>query len=464
MCSYKLMDSVAKEIFRAYDIRGIVGETFTPDSVYTIGLAIGSEAQYRHVRKIIIARDGRLSGPELLAALEQGLLDSGCEVINIGEVTTPILYYATFTQETRSGVILSGSHNPSNYNGIKIVLDGEALYEDSIMNLYKRIVAHDLIYGHGSSVSIDVIDSYLAHITKDIKLAKKLKIVVDCGNGVGGKIAPKLFRAMGCEVIELYCDVDGHFPNHHPDPSNPENLRDLIVATKANEAQVGFAFDGDADRIGVITDKGEVINPDRLLMLFVEDVLKRYESAVIPFDVKCSRHLAAKISELGGTPMMTRTGHSLVKAKMREVSAPLAGEFSGHIFFKDRWFGFDDGIYAGARLLEILANSRRKCSAIFAAFPESFCTAELKIVMSDTEKFVFVEQLQKNNNFEGGQITAIDGVRVDFPDGFGLVRCSNTTPTVVMRFEGDTPEALEHIKAIFKGRLLAIKPDLELPI
>lgn len=464
MSSYQLVDNLSKEMFRAYDVRGIVGETLTPNSVYSIGLAIGSEAQQRGEREIIVGRDGRISGPELLKALEEGLLDSGCDVINIGEVTTPILYYATFTQKTRSGVMLTGSHNPSNYNGIKVVLDGEALYEDAIMALYRRIVAHDLIYGHGASVNIDVCDNYIERIVNDVKLAKKLKVVIDCGNGVGGKVAPKLFRALGCEVIELYCDVDGYFPNHHPDPSNIDNLRDLIAATTANKANVGFAFDGDADRIGLVTDKGEIITPDRLLMFFVTDILSRYEAGVIPFDVKCSRHLAAKIHELGGTPLMTRTGHSLVKAKMREVGAPIAGEFSGHIFFQDRWFGFDDGMYAAARFLELLAKSWRKCSAIFAAFPESFNTSELKIVMSDAEKFGFVEKLLKNNNFEGGQISSIDGVRVDFPDGFGLVRCSNTTPTIILRFEGDTLEALQRIKNIFREKLLAIKPDLELPL
>jgi phosphomannomutase / phosphoglucomutase len=464
MSSYKVVTTIARDIFRSYDIRGIVGENFLPNNVYTIGLAIGSEVQHRGKREIIIGRDGRLSGPELLRALEQGLLDSGCNVINIGEVTTPVLYFATHVLSSNSGVMLTGSHNPPNYNGIKVVIDGETLYEDAILQLYQRIVTQNLIYGNGKAEIYDnIIAEYIERVLSDVKLERKLKIVIDCGNGVGGKVAPELYRKIGCEVIELFCSVDGNFPNHHPDPSDPQNMQDLIAAVKSNKANVGLAFDGDADRIGVVTDKGDIILPDRILMFFVIDLLSRHNGATIPYDVKCTRHLAEQIIKHHGTPIMTRTGHSLVKAKMREVNALLAGEFSGHIFFKERWYGFDDGIYAGVRLLELLSQTRRKCSALFAALPDSFNTPELKVAISDNEKYAFIENLKMHAKFDGGKVTTIDGIRVDFNDGFGLIRASNTTPFLILRFEGDTKEAENRIKSIFKEQVLAFAPGIMLP-
>lgn len=464
MQNYNINTNIPQDIFRAYDIRGIVDETFTPDNIYTIGMAIGSEARARGQNTLIIGRDGRLSGPELLQALSHGLRASGCNVINIGEVTTPILYYATHILGAPSGLMLTGSHNPPNYNGVKIVLDGEALYGEKILALHARIAKRDFAGGMvGGETLKDIIDGYLQRITDDIKIARKMKIVVDCGNGVGGKIAPKLFRALGCEVIELFCEVDGNFPHHHPDPSVPKNLADIIAAVEKHQADVGFAFDGDADRVGVITNRGKIITADRLLMIYVADVLSRNPGAIIPYDVKCTRHLAAIIAKVGGKPLMVQTGHSLVKAKMKEVNAPLAGEYSGHIFFKDRWYGFDDGIYAAARCVELLSRDARSSDAVFAAFPESISTPELKIAMADDKKFAFMDKLVKQTTFADAKVTTIDGLRADFKDGFGLVRSSNTTPYIIMRFEADNEDALVRIQKAFNEKLLALDPSLILP-
>ncbi len=454
---------IPKSIFRAYDIRGIVGETFIPNNIYTIGLAIGSEAQKRGEQTIIIGRDGRLSGPELLKSLSAGIRASGCNVINLGEVTTPILYYATNVLSSTSGVMLTGSHNPPNYNGIKIVLQGNALYEQGIYNLHDRIVNKDFSYGEGKEELKPIIDDYITRVVSDIKLAKKLKVVVDCGNGVGGRVAPKLFKALGCEIIELFCEVDGNFPNHHPDPSDDKNLQDLVKAVKANKADVGLAFDGDADRVGVVTNEGKIIASDRLLMFFAIDMLSRHPGAVIPFDVKSTRHLADQITKHGGVPLMMQTGHSYIKAKMKEINALLAGEFSGHTFFKERWYGFDDGIYTGARFLELLAKDSRTSDQIFTALPDCMHTPELKLPMSDEMKFAFMDKLQKQIQFADAKVTTIDGVRADFKDGFGLIRSSNTTPYLIMRFEGDTAEALARIQKVFKEKLLAIEPGLQIP-
>lgn len=464
MANYKIVDSVQKEIFRAYDIRGIVGEGFTPDNIYTIGLAIGSEAIERAAGVIALGRDGRLSGPELLQAMQAGILASGCNVININEVTTPILYYAAAIIGSQSGAMLSGSHNPPNYNGIKIVIGGETLYEDAIQKLYRRIVNKDFKFGSGSLEKINIIDNYIKRINSDVKLSRKLKVVIDCGNGVGGIVAPKLFRMLGCDVTELYCEVDGNFPNHHPDPSVPANLKDLVALVKAKQADVGLAFDGDADRVGVISEQGEIIAADRMLILFAIDFLSRHPGITIPFDVKCSRHVAEQITEHGGVPLMYKTGHSLIKSKMKEIGALLAGELSGHMFIKERWFGFDDGVYVAARFLEMLANSKKSCGEIFAQLPNSINTPELKVSIAEEQKFSFMKKLVQTTKFPGGKINTIDGIRVDYSDGFGLVRSSNTTPCLVMRFEGDTKEALERIQNAFKEQLLLIDPTLQLPI
>lgn len=470
---YKLVANIPESIFRAYDIRGIVGDTFTTDNIYTIGFAIGKEALARNENSITVGRDGRLSGPALSEALQAGIIASGCSVTDIGMVTTPILYYATHALSSKSGVMLTGSHNPPEYNGIKIVLGGDALYGEGITRLYTRIV-NGLNNAPGTSnsaarmarVERNITNDYLQRIANDIKLERPLKVVIDCGNGVGGLTAPRLFKTLGCTVIELFCDVDGKFPNHHPDPSVTKNLSYLVAAVKEHQADVGFAFDGDADRVGVVTDQGEIIAPDRLLMLFALDILTRLPLSIIPFDVKCTRHLADQIAKHGGQPLMMQTGHSLIKAKMPKVGAPIAGEFSGHIFFKERWYGFDDGLYAAARLAELLAKDAKKRSLnkIFAALPNSFTTEELKVPVAEEKKFKLMKEIVAKSQFgDEAKITTIDGLRADFKDGFGLVRVSNTAPYLVMRFEGDTEEALQKIMAKFKEQLLAVNSRLKIP-
>jgi phosphomannomutase/phosphoglucomutase len=455
--------SFPSTIFRAYDIRGIVGETLTPDSVFAIGQAVGSEALSQGETALITGRDGRLSGPLLLTALQSGILASGCDVIDIGAVPTPVLYFATHTLATRSGVMLTGSHNPSDYNGLKIVLAGQALSGEQLQGLYQRIVKGQLAQGRGTLKQFNVIDDYITKIKTTVRLARPLKIVVDAGNGIAGKIAPLLFKTLGCEVVELYCDVDGHFPNHHPDPSQPENLQDLMTAVQETRADIGLAFDGDGDRLGVVTEIGEIIWPDRQLMLFASDILQRQPESTIIFDVKCTRHLTPWIKQRGGKPLMWKTGHSLIKAKLRETQAPLAGEMSGHIFFQERWFGFDDGLYAAARLLEILSRESRTANEIFCDIPDSYNTPELKIPLSEERKFQFMQQFIEQAVFPQGKVTTIDGLRVDFPFGFGLIRPSNTTPCLVLRFEADSPHDLLHIQSLFCERLLTLDPDLTLP-
>jgi phosphomannomutase / phosphoglucomutase len=422
MANYKVVTAIAKEIFRAYDVRGIVDETFTDDNIYTIGKAIGSETLDRGLNVIAVGRDGRLSGPRLLQALIEGILSSGCNVINVDEVTTPILYYEAAIIESKSGAMLTGSHNPPNYNGIKMVIGGDAIYGDAILKLYQRIIDKNLKTGVGKINQVAIIDDYLQRITSDVKLSRPLKVVIDCGNGVGGKVAPQLFRQLGCEVTELYCEVDGNFPNHHPDPSVPKNLEDLIATVKEKRADVGFAFDGDADRVGVVTEKGVAIAADRLLMLFAIDFLTRHPGITIPFDVKCTRHLAEQITKHGGVPLMYKTGHSLIKAKMKELGALLAGELSGHMFIKERWFGFDDGVYVAARFAEIMTKDKKSCSEMFAEIPDSFNTPELKVPVLEAEKFSFMEKFVQNAKFPGGEINTIDGLRVDYSHSFGLVR------------------------------------------
>lgn len=463
MANYSIVTTIPKEIFRAYDIRGIVNETLTPNAVYTIGLALGSFAGERNVNVIAIGRDGRVSGPELLQALEAGILASGCDVINIGEVTTPILYYMATIMQTQSGAMLSGSHNPPNYNGIKMVIGGETLYQDTIMELYNKIVVEDFRFGVGKAQNYAIIDEYETRILDDIKLGRKLKVVVDCGNGVGGKVAPDLIRKLGCEVIELYCEVDGNFPNHQPDPAVPANLRDIVAKVQAENADVGLAFDGDADRVGVITEKGEIIEADRLLMLFAIDLLSRHPGATVTYDVKCSRHLAELIKYYGGVPLMYKTGHSLIKAKMKEIDGLLAGELSGHMFIKERWFGFDDGIYVGCRFLEMLAKGKQTVSEMFAKIPQSLNTPELKLPIAEAEKFNFMDQLQKSAQFPSGVINTIDGLRVDYEDGFGLIRPSNTSPYLILRFEAENQAAMQRIQNEFKHNILALRTDLQIP-
>lgn len=465
MTTYRLLDAteVSPTLFRAYDIRGIVNKTLTSDMIYTIARAIGSQAIALGEHQIAIARDGRLSGPELSKALAAGLLDCGLTVIDLGAVPTPVLYFACHTLAANSGVMLTGSHNPPDYNGLKIVLGGETLAADAIQALYQRIVAKDYRTGHGQYKQEDMLPRYLQTITRDIRLSQPLKVVIDCGNGIPGKVAPTLFRALGCEVIELFCKVDGTFPNHHPDPTQPENMQDLITAIKHHQADVGLAFDGDGDRLGVVTDKGKLIWPDRQMILFACDVIARHPGATIIYDVKCTSHLGNIIQAKGGQPLMWKTGHSLVKGKMRETGALLAGEMSGHIFFKERWYGFDDGLYAGARLLEILANDSRSCNEIFNELPDSINTPELKIDIADERKFSFIEAFVQQAQFPEAKLNIIDGLRVDFAYGWGLLRASNTTPCLIMRFEADSGQALQQIQAQFREQLLAVDPQLSLP-
>jgi phosphomannomutase/phosphoglucomutase len=462
MTVYQLQQCVPHDIFRAYDIRGIVGESFTENNIYTIARAIGSEAIARQQQRIIIARDGRLSGPMLSQALVQGLLDSGCDVVDIGAVPTPVLYFATHLLQTGSGIMLTGSHNPANYNGLKMMLDTETLSEVAIQDLHQRIIEQNFYKGLGKLTTLDITADYIQRIADDIQLTRPLTVVVDSGNGITGNLAPQLYRALGCNVIELFCEIDGTFPNHHPDPSKEKNLRDLIIAVRENQADVGLAFDGDGDRLGIITDQGEIIAADRQLMLYAVDVLTRNAGATIIYDVKCSESLRKVITENGGQPLMWKTGHSLIKAKMKETKVPLAGEMSGHIFFQERWYGFDDALYTGARLLEIIAKQNHPVSSLFHYFPETISTPEINVSMSDAEKFKFIEKLQKNANFPGAEINTIDGLRVSFKNGWGLVRCSNTTPCLVLRFEADDVEALTVIKDQFKREMRKIDAELVL--
>ncbi|MFQ5659460.1 MAG: phosphomannomutase/phosphoglucomutase [Gammaproteobacteria bacterium] len=457
--------AISPAIFRAYDIRGVAGKDLTADTVGKIGQSIGSEATARGEQGIIVGRDGRNSSPELAEALIQGLRASGRDVIDIGMVPTPVLYFATHFLEADSGVMLTGSHNPPEDNGLKIVLGGETLSEDAIQRIYNRIQENNLETGQGTLQSVDLVADYVRRISEDIPVALggAFKIVVDCGNGVTGGLAPQLYRALGHDVIELYCDVDGNFPNHQPDPSQPGNLQDLIARVKEDQADLGFAFDGDGDRLGVIDGDGNIIWPDRQLMLLAKDVLSRNQGAEIIFDVKCSRYLKAIIEASGGKPLMWRTGHSLIKSKMKEVDAPLAGEMSGHIFFKERWYGFDDGLYAGARLLEVLMNAKASPAEVFAEMPEGVSTPELRVDLPEQAHRTFMSDLGDKMAFDGAEIADIDGYRVEFPDGWGLVRPSNTTPCLVLRFEADNEAVLERIQGEFRKLLLSINPDLQLP-
>jgi len=446
--------TIQASIFRAYDIRGVVGDTLNKHVATLIGRAIAAENLARGETSIAVARDGRLSGPDMLDALIAGLRAGGCDVVNVGQVPTPVLYFAASTLPgVTSGVMVTGSHNPPDYNGFKIMLAGETLSGDAITDLYRRIVENDLSEGSGSFVEKDVSEAYLARIVSDITLKRPMKVVVDTGNGVAGELAPKLMKQLGCEVVPLFTDIDGNFPNHHPDPGDPANMQDLIRVVAETTADLGLGFDGDGDRVGVITPQGELIYPDRLMMAYAQDVLSRIPGGRVIFDVKCSGNLAKVINKHGGEAEMWQTGHSLIKARMKETGAPLAGEMSGHIFFAERWYGFDDGLYAAARLLEILAQQPMDADEFFAQYPQDPSTPEINIEVSDEKKFKVVERLIAEGEFGEGKRTTIDGLRVDYEDGWGLCRVSNTSPKLVTRYEGKTEAALQRIQELFEQNI-----------
>jgi phosphomannomutase/phosphoglucomutase len=455
--------NVPAEIFRTYDIRGVVGRTLTPEVVFLIGKSLGTVAKQRGAPTFAIGRDGRLSGPELAGALAEGLNSAGADVIDIGMAPTPVTYFAAYHLKCGSCVSVTGSHNPPDYNGLKLVVGGSTLYGDDIQDLRKRIESGQLAAGKGKRSGATVLDAYVDRITSDVKLARKMRIAIDCGNGVAGMLAPKLYRALGCEVEELYCEVDGRFPNHHPDPSVPKNLQELIQTVKNGKAELGIAFDGDGDRLGLVTKDGEIIFADRQLMLLAKDVLSRNPGAEIIYDVKSTRLLGPWIEKHGGRPTIWKTGHSLIKAKLRETGAPLAGEMSGHTFFKERWYGFDDALYGGARLLEVLSRER-DASAVLKSLPNAPSTPEIHWQLEEGEPHALVARLQAAKPFPGAErVLTIDGVRVEYKDGFGLARASNTTPVIVIRFEADNERALERIKRDFRAALQPLKPNAPLP-
>ena len=458
------MSALPAHVFKAYDIRGQVPDDLNPEFATLLGRSLAYRAKEQGVSQMVVGYDGRHSSPGLANALAQGMRETGIDTIEIGQVPTPLVYFAANHLGTGSGVAITGSHNPPQYNGFKMMLAGKTLYGAEITSLREEMAKPKAMASQaGNARTLDIKADYLNRITDDVKLARPMKIAIDCGNGVAGVLAPALFRALGCDVHELFCDVDGDFPNHHPDPAEPHNLIDLIKAVQETDCEIGLAFDGDGDRLGVVTKSGEIIWPDRQMILFSRDILERLPGSQILFDVKCSRQLPLAIETAGGQPLMCRTGHSLVKAKLAETGAPLAGEMSGHIFFKERWYGFDDGLYTGARLLEILSRSDNP-SATLESLPTAFSTPELKLEMAEGEPFRLIEALASNAHFEGAQsVSHIDGVRVDYADGFGLARPSNTTPVVVLRFEGDSPAALDRIKAAFRRELAALAPHLRLP-
>lgn len=457
------MTSIDSSIFRAYDIRGVVADALTPAAVEQIGRSFGSEALARGQSTVVLARDGRLSGPDLIQALAKGLQSSGCDVIDIGMVPTPVLYFATYHLETGTGIMVTGSHNPPEYNGLKMMIGGDTLFGEGIQQLYQRLVKDDLSSGSGNYSEMSVLDAYLERIIGDIKLDRKMRIATDCGNGVAGVCAAELFKKLGCEVHELFSEVDGNFPNHHPDPAKVENLQDIAALVESEQLELGLAFDGDGDRVGVIDDRGQIIWPDRQMILYSRDILDRNPGAKIIYDVKCSRLLPEAIKEAGGDPEMWKTGHSFVKARIKETGAALGGEMSGHIFFKERWYGFDDALYSAARLLEIVSRDPRKVSEIFGEIPDSVNTPELGIKFAEGEHHTFMSSFVEKSNFDGAQLTTIDGLRADFDDGWGLVRASNTTPSLVIRFEADSQSALERIQDSFRNAMHAIDSDLDLP-
>ncbi|KFN51831.1 hypothetical protein N790_13810, partial [Arenimonas malthae CC-JY-1] len=454
-----------RSIFRAYDIRGVIGKTLDAETARLIGQAIGSAMQAQDARTIVVGRDGRLSSPQMADALIEGLRQAGREVIDIGAAPTPVVYFAAYHLRAGSCVSVTGSHNPPDYNGFKIVIEGETLAGDAIQKLYERIAENQLYLADnpGMVSRRDVTEDYINRIAGDIQIERKLRVVVDCGSGIAGGIAPQLLEAIGADVEPLFCEVDGNFPHHHPDPSDPANLQDLVSVVKRVDADLGLAFDGDGDRLGVVTKSGEMIYPDRLLMLFAADVLERNPGACVIYDVKCTGHLAMHILRHGGSPLMWKTGHSLIKAKMRETEAELAGEMSGHFFFRERWYGFDDGLYAACRLLEILSSRSETPQEIFDTLPKGVSTPELKIKVEEGRQYTFIEDFLAKARFEGARLATIDGLRADWPDGWGLVRASNTTPVLVLRFDAKDAEALERIKNLFREQLLAVDPSLQLP-
>lgn len=458
---YKVPAKLPASIFRAYDIRGIVDEELTADVVYAIALALGTEARCQNIQSIAIGRDGRKSGLQFAQALSCGLRDTGCQVIDVGMVPTPVLYFATHYLETTSGVMITGSHNPTNYNGLKIVLDGKTLNTGAIQAIYQRIINEKFVFGQGQYKEQVVTHAYLHAIQDRISLARPLSVVIDCGNGAAGLVAPQLFKSLGCELTLLYPEVDGNFPNHHPDPTIPANLVDLQNKVKEVDADIGLAFDGDADRLGVVLPSGKIVWPDRQLMLFAKELLEREPGAKIVFDVKCTANLPKFIKKYGGEPIMWRTGHSVLKAKMVEEQSLLSGEMSGHLFFKDGWFGFDDGVYAAARLLSILAADDRDPEEIFARIPDAVSTPEIKVDMPDEKKADFMAKLSAVH-FEAANIVRIDGLRIEYAMGWGLVRSSNTTPCLTLRFEAIDKESLERVKEKIRSAMLSVDADLVL--
>ena len=447
-------------IFRAYDIRGITRSNLTEDVCYWIGRAFAAEARSQNQQAAAIGRDGRLSSPGIALALGQGLVDGGMSVTDIGQVPTPVLYYATHALKTGTGIMITGSHNPPEYNGLKMMIGGTTLAEDLIQVLYRRLQDSTLSTGKGALGYADLGADYVEAALNTTKLDRPLKVAVDCGNGVAGELGPKLISALGCEVIPLFCEIDGNFPNHHPDPAEPENLQDLITAVQQQSADVGLAFDGDGDRLGVVTPKGEIIWPDKMMMLFAQDIIARNPQTPVIFDVKCSTHLERVITEAGGNPIMWKTGHSHIKAKIKQTQAALAGEFSGHICFGERWYGFDDALYTAARLLELLSQTELDVDAVFAQYPTTYSTPEIKIHTTETRKFEVMDELASSGDFADGRMTTIDGIRVDFDDRWGLIRPSNTSPVLSLRFEADSAAALERVQDEFQTQLSNVDATL----
>ncbi len=454
---------ISRSVFRAYDIRGIIGQELDEHAFYSIGLAIACRLHALQRQQIFLGRDGRLTSAALALALKQGLLESGIDVIELGMVATPVMYYATHTQGIDCGLMVTASHNPADYNGIKMVLAGKTLVQEDIDILYHLIAEQKRVHGQGKESVVDMLPKYMQRVKSDIQIKRPLKVVVDCGNGVSGPVIPKVLRDLGCDVIPLHCEVDGHFPNHHPDPSIAENLVDLQTAIAQHQADLGLAFDGDADRLGLVTNAGEIIWPDRLMMFYARALLANHPGATIVFDVKCSAHLGAEIKAANGVAKMCPTGHSIVKQRMREEGAIFAGEMSGHLFFKDRWYGFDDALYSACRLLEIISASDLRVSEQFALIPNSVNTPELKIHIAEEEKFLFMQRFAVQAEFTGAKIIAIDGLRVEFPMGWGLLRASNTSPSLTARFEAVDLAALEQIKQLFKNEIQRVNPHLKLP-
>ncbi len=457
------IQAVKPEIFRACDIRGVVGKTLTEEVAYLLGLSFGTLALQKNQSQVVVGRDGRHSGAWLSESLSQGLMASGCDVIDLGQVPTPVVYFATYELKTATGIMITGSHNPPDYNGFKMMLAGDTLAEKEVEALYHCIQTEQFASGNGRLIKKDMIGEYITKIQQDVKIKRRLKVAIDCGSGVVGCLAEDFFASLGCDVVPLYCKVDGDFPFHHPDPGQPENLQDLIKTVVKEQCDLGLAFDGDGDRLGVITNRGEIIWPDRVMMLFAADLLQRVPNSKIIFDVKCSKLLGERIAELGGEPIMYKTGHALIKREMKRTQAALSGEMSGHFFFKERWYGFDDACYAGARLLEIISQQSKPLDQLFSDIPNSVNTPEINIAIAEEKKFAFIDALKEQHGFHDSQLITVDGLRAEFKDGWGLVRASNTTPCLVLRFEAENLHALQRIQAEFKRAILQLAPELKVP-